>query len=171
MRKQGGFTLVELMVVVSITILLLAWGVPSYSSWKKKHEVENQVFQLYSDLQFARMNAYSHKAVSGIWWNAGTSLTSYQIRSDKDGDQAINDSGGYVQIGNTVTSKYTIGITTPSGSTDSVTFDGRGFLVSPTPPPVVFYISPNYGAANDCVEVSSTRITVGKKNGSTCSPK
>ncbi len=166
MRKQSGFTLVELMVVVSITILLLAWGVPSYSSWKKKHEVENQVFQLYSDLQFARMNAYSHKIASGICWAGGTSLTSYTIRSDSNDNGQIDDSGGFTQIGNGVTSKYTI---TSNVSETSVTFDGRGFLSPNTP--VMFYISPNYGAANDCVGVSSTRITVGKKNGSTCSPK
>ena len=65
MKKERGFTLVELMVVVSITVLLLAWGIPSYSTWKKKHDIENQMVQLYSDLQFGRMTAYGRQSRIG----------------------------------------------------------------------------------------------------------
>lgn len=68
MKKESGFSLVELMVVVSITMLLLAWGVPSFNTWNKKHNIENQMVQLYSDLQFGRMTAYGRKVVSGIFW-------------------------------------------------------------------------------------------------------
>ena len=71
MKKESGFTLVELMVVVSITVLLLTWGIPSYSTWKKKHDIENQMVQLYSDLQFGRMTAYGSKVVSGVCWGTG----------------------------------------------------------------------------------------------------
>ncbi len=71
MKEESGFTLVEVMVVVSITVLLLAWGVPSYSTWNKKHNIENQMVQLYSDLQFARMTAYGSKVVSGVYWGTG----------------------------------------------------------------------------------------------------
>lgn len=162
MKKQGGFTLVELMVVVSITVLLLAWGVPSYSTWKKKHEVENQILKLYGDLQVARMTAYSHKVLSGIWWGGGTSLTSYDVGSDANNDGNVDNSSSKY----TIASKYTI---TSTVDQTSVTFDGRGFLNPNTS--VIFYISPNYGSVTDCVGVSSTRITVGKKNGSACSPK
>ena len=76
MKKESGFTLVELMVVVSITVLVLAWGIPSYSTWKKKHDIENQMVQLYSDLQFGRMTAYGSKVVSGVCWGTGASITS-----------------------------------------------------------------------------------------------
>ena len=65
MKKESGFTLVELMVVVAITVLVLAWGIPSYSTWRTKHDIENQMVQLYSDLQFGRMTAYGRKVVSG----------------------------------------------------------------------------------------------------------
>ena len=68
MKKESGFTLVELMVVVSITVLLLAWGIPSYSTWNTKHDIENQMVQLYSDLQFGRMTAYGSKVVGGVLW-------------------------------------------------------------------------------------------------------
>ena len=76
MKKESGFTLVELMVVVSITVLLLAWGIPSYSTWKTKHDIENQMVQLYSDLQFGRMTAYGRKVVSGVCWGTGGTIPS-----------------------------------------------------------------------------------------------
>ena len=74
MKKESGFTLVELMVVVSITVLVLAWGIPSYSTWRTKHDIENQMVQLYSDLQFGRMTAYGRKVVSGVFWGTGGTI-------------------------------------------------------------------------------------------------
>jgi prepilin-type N-terminal cleavage/methylation domain-containing protein len=165
MKKERGFTLVELMVVVSITMLLLAWGVPSYSSWKKKHDVENQMVQLYSDLQFGRMTAYGGKVVSGVYWGGGPSITSYQIRSDANNNLIIDDSVDK-QIGATVSPKYAI---TASVNQQSVSFDGRGFL-SPANP-ITFSVSPAFGAAMDCVAVSSTRIILGKMNAGNCATK
>ncbi len=164
MKEEGGFTLVELMVVVAITVLLLSWGLPSYSSWKKKHDIESQMVQLYGDLQFVRMSAYGSKAVSGVYWGGGSSLTSYEIRSDANSNSIIDDSVDK-KVGATVTPKYAI---TPSVDQQSVSFDCRGFL-SPANP-LTFYVAGSSGAAIDCVEVSGTRITLGKMNG-TCMPK
>ncbi len=166
MKKQGGFTLVELMVVVSICMLLLAWGVPSYSSWKKKHDIENQMVQLYSNLQFGRMTAYSGKLASGVWWGGGASITSYQVRSDANNNGVIDDTGVDTQIGAAVSPKYAI---TPSVNQNSVSFDGRGFLDPANP--ITFSVSSTSGAAIDCVAVSSTRITLGKMNAGNCAPK
>jgi prepilin-type N-terminal cleavage/methylation domain-containing protein len=165
MKKQGGFTLVELMVVVSITVLLLAWGIPSYSSWKKKHDIENQMVQLYSDLQFGRMTAYGGKVVSGVWWGGGTNIASYQIRSDANNNGVINDNVDK-QIVAVVSPKYAI---TASVNQQSLSFDGRGFL-SPANP-ITFSVSSASGAAIDCVAASSTRIILGKMKAGNCAPK
>jgi prepilin-type N-terminal cleavage/methylation domain-containing protein len=168
MKKEGGFTLVELMVVVSIAVLLLAWGLPSYSSWKKKHDVENQMVQLYSDIQFGRMTAYSGKVVSGVWWGGNTPFASYQIRSDANNNGTIDDTGVDTQIGATVSPKYAI---TSSAAQNSVSFDGRGFWSPSGPNPITFSVAPSFGAAVDCVTVSSTRVTLGKMTAGSCAPK
>lgn len=180
MKKQSGFTLVELMVVASITVLLLAWGVPSYHSWKKKHDIENQMVQLYSDLQVGRMTAYSRKAASGVYWGTGASIattTSYQIRYDADNDGIIDNDSTSPNPIKAAAIKYPIAVSTGTGnpSQNSVIFDGRGFL-SPIPPAVTaydvtFYVTPNSGAAIDCVAVSSTRVILGKMNGVNCARK
>lgn len=176
MKKEHGFTLVELMVVVSILVLLLAAAVPAYSTWKKKHDIETQMVQLYSDLQFARMYAYSSKVVSGVYWGGGTSISSsnpYQIRYDASVplNNSIDDSVD-VTIGNPVIPKYPI--TCPAQN--SVSFDGRGFLninaaAGDPANTVTFYVSPSYSASMDCVSVSSTRVILGKMSGGNCAPK
>jgi prepilin-type N-terminal cleavage/methylation domain-containing protein len=172
MKEERGFTLVEMMVVVSITVLLLAWAVPSYSTWKKKHDIENQMIQLYSDLQFGRMTAYGNKVVSGILWGGGASFSSYQIMTDTTNQGFISSNS--TQIGATVHVGLKVPpiIAAPANQSD-VMFDGRGFLYSSagTPPPITFYVTPSSGAAMDCVAVTSTRITLGKMNGGSCSPK
>jgi type IV fimbrial biogenesis protein FimT len=166
MKEERGFTLVELMVVISITALLLAWGMPAYSTWKEKHDIENEIVQLYSDLQFARMTAYGNKVLTGVWWGGGANIAAYQIISDADGDGAIGNSSGDTEIGAGVTAKYSI---TSTVSQNSVSFDGRGFLNPPNP--TSFYIASSSGAASDCVSVSLTRINVGKWDGTSCNPK
>jgi prepilin-type N-terminal cleavage/methylation domain-containing protein len=182
MRKNKGFTLVELMVVVSIMALLLSWGIPAYGTWKKKHDVESQITKLYNDLQFTRLTAYSQKVITGVCWTnntAGTtSFTSYE--TVKDGDN-----------NNTITNNYDPSATSPSGSVLSIvhskysinsssqlanlSFDGRGFVNNsdPLPPtlPLTFSITSSLGANPDCVIVSYTTISVGKMTNGTCTPK
>ncbi len=159
--------MIEVMVVVGLSVLLLSWGLPAFSSWKNKHDIENQVLRLYSDLQFARMTAYSRKVVAGVWWGGGTSLGSYQIRIDGNNDGDVDDTlGTDVQLGATENSQWPI---TASVNQPSVSFDGRGFL-SPDQP-LSFRVSSSTGVSIDCVDVSTTRVIVGKWNGATCSPK
>ena len=159
MKGQPGFTLVELMVVISIAALLLTWGMPAFSTWKQKHDVESEMVQLYSDLQYARMNAFSNKVATGIWWDA---QGAYHIAPGTISAQgAVNLNG--TQIGATVTPKYAV-----QGQA-TVSFDPRGFLDPNNA--ATFLISPSHGAATDCVSVSLTMISLGKNNGGTCNPQ
>jgi prepilin-type N-terminal cleavage/methylation domain-containing protein len=178
MKKQDGFTLVELMVVVSITMILLAWGVPSFKTWNNKHGIENQMVQLYSDLQFGRMTGYGNKVVSGVYWGTGAKITGgYQIRYDNSSNPVANSiEGAVIQIGNTVYPKYPINVlVTPNQTLNSVSFDGRGFLntVNEVNPATnfTFSVSETCGAAMDCVVVTPTKITLGKMTAGTCQPK
>ncbi len=177
MKKEGGFTLIELMVVIAIVVILLSWAVPRYSNWKAKHDIENQILQLHSDIQLARMTAYSRKVVSGIWWGGGANFSQYQIRCDGndvlnpgtwvDTNTSIDDAlgaGGDTQLGAAVQSKAPI---VPSAAVNSVAFDGRGFSTNS----LTFSIANTIGAALDCVQVDSTRIFMGKMNAGNCTPR
>ena len=96
MSGRDGFSLVELIVVIVIFGFFMALGSPAFSTWQKKHTVEDQIEKLYSNLQFARMKAYAEKVTWGVWWGATTSSTTtsfnrYEIRRDKNLDGDITD--------------------------------------------------------------------------------
>jgi type IV fimbrial biogenesis protein FimT len=57
MKKQRGFTLVELMVVVAIAAVLIAMAVPSFTGLIKSNQVSSVVNTFMSDVRFARSEA------------------------------------------------------------------------------------------------------------------
>lgn len=61
-----GFSLLEILVVVTIVGILSTIGVLNFSSWQKKSLVERHVKELYADVQGARMNAIYTKTRQGV---------------------------------------------------------------------------------------------------------
>ena len=57
LRGKAGFTLTEMMVVVSIVGLLSALAVPNYLDWNRKYQLKNEVSNLNGYLGVARMIA------------------------------------------------------------------------------------------------------------------
>jgi type IV fimbrial biogenesis protein FimT len=57
MKRQSGFTLTELMVVVAIVAILLAVGVPSYRYITTSYRMSSEVNGLLGDLMYARGEA------------------------------------------------------------------------------------------------------------------
>jgi type IV fimbrial biogenesis protein FimT len=62
MKVSAGFTLVELMVVITIVAMLLALGVPSYRYVTNSNRVSAEVNTLLGDLMFARSEAIKEGA-------------------------------------------------------------------------------------------------------------
>jgi len=77
-RGESGFTLVELMVTVSISAILLAVGVPSFASFTLSQRVSAASSDVSSMLTFARSEAIKRNAnvvvtqKSGGWQNGWT---------------------------------------------------------------------------------------------------
>ncbi len=57
MKVSAGYTLVELMVVITIVAILISVGVPSYRYVTNSNRVSAEVNSLLGDLQFARSEA------------------------------------------------------------------------------------------------------------------
>ena len=57
MRRNTGFTLIELMTVIAIVAILTALAAPSFSGLTAKKRVEGALTELTTDLQFARSEA------------------------------------------------------------------------------------------------------------------
>ena len=94
MRKDSGFTLMEIMVVIGIVGILSAIAIPSYIQWMPKHRVGNAARTVMSTLEFARINAVKTNADVAVifdWANerltvdsGGTTLRTRQMPNDVD---------------------------------------------------------------------------------------
>ncbi len=57
MRKNSGFTLIELMIVVVVLVILAAVSVPIFLSWLPEYRLRGAADDLYAHLQHAKMRA------------------------------------------------------------------------------------------------------------------
>jgi len=60
-KQQAGFTLIELIVVMTIIGTLLAMASLGFNSWQKKYNVEAQVKQMVQDINEYRVTAMTRK--------------------------------------------------------------------------------------------------------------
>lgn len=78
MARTRGFTLPELLIVVTVLAVLMAAGLPSMAEFVRNQRVKTASFDLFSTLVFARSEAITRNAavkmepVSGAWTNGWT---------------------------------------------------------------------------------------------------
>ena len=76
---QGGFTLIELIIVIAIVAILITVGVPSMREWIANQKVRGSANDLQFDLSYARSEAVKRNAnvvlvPSGAAWADGWSV-------------------------------------------------------------------------------------------------
>jgi type IV fimbrial biogenesis protein FimU len=112
MRKQSGFTILELMVVICIVAILSAIAIPNYLAWLPKQRLRNASSELRANMQHARLAAVQANESCTVSFNL------------------MNDSYTIPCLNKTIRlSEYDASLTLGVGQgTDSITFTSRGMI-------------------------------------------
>lgn len=79
-RRRRGFTLIELVVVIAIMMILMAWGLPVFANQSRERALYNAGLQLQQDLRLAQEIAITTRVERSVVFDtiAGTYTFPYR---------------------------------------------------------------------------------------------
>jgi type IV fimbrial biogenesis protein FimT len=136
MKRQAGFTLTELLVVVAIIAILLAIGVPSYRYVTNSSRMSAEINGLLGDLQFARAEAIKEgQPVSLCVSSNGTTCSGSTNWQNgwivfPDPNQNVTPAAGSILRQQSAFTGTTPDTLSPNTAVSSVSFNRDGFAQS-----------------------------------------
>jgi type IV fimbrial biogenesis protein FimT len=90
MSDAKGFTMLELLVVVVVFGIVASLAVPNFLSWMANYNIRSAADELYSNMQFARINAVKQNKDWAVVFDTVNGM--YYVCSDNgDGDWTTLD--------------------------------------------------------------------------------
>ena len=137
MKRQGGFTLLELMITLAVAALLLSVGVPSFRGVVMDNRLVTDANLLVTSVKMARSAAVRHQRTATVCasanfdaavptcsastdWSAG-----WIVWVDKDRD-AATDANEIISVFGPINSTSTLSSTSAS----AFSYDARGFALT-----------------------------------------
>jgi type IV fimbrial biogenesis protein FimT len=129
--RGGGFTLVELIVTLTVAGILSTFAIPQFFQIIRAQGISSQVNEFVTDINFARSEAIKRAVNIGVCpgtttagctgtWNGG-----YIVFVDADGDNAWSAGETVLRAREALASGYAI---TASATTPIIVFSGSGAL-------------------------------------------
>ena len=154
MKIEGGFTLVELVVVIGLITLVALMATLNFSRWTAKSTVEGYTKEIYSLLMKARNDATNTNELRLVDLTANR----LEIGTDPDENMLIESSD---HLAAKDFARYAI-----AADVSPFTFNRRGLtqnnLIRITGYPA------NTNPAMDCIAISATRLNIGLMTGGNC---
>lgn len=154
MKTARGFTIVEIIVVLTIMFILMVLATRSWNRMTIKSAVEGQTKTLFSDLMNVRMEAFYAKRDRSVVIDG----TNFKVYSSS------------VTSGNPVLTKSFLYNFKPTGA-NTITFDTSGMVNGSQNSLCVDAFGTlleSSDAAVDSLVISQARINLGKRTGVTC---
>lgn len=135
-QQDSGFSIVEVMVVISLIAILSAIAVPNYIGWLPKYRLSTSARDVLSDLEYARATAI--KANASVIVEFDTVNNTYRLWVDNG---ALTNKDNWIQDGDerTLRSRSTapgISLTTANfNGSPRIRFTGNGIPEVQTVPP------------------------------------
>ena len=128
MKKNSGFTLMEVMVTVGIIAIMSAIAIPNVISYLPKHRLNGGARDVYSAMQYARLRAVKEKTPVSINFNPGAN--SFRVFIDDVTTNGVFEAGetelktGNMPVDvNMISAAFSMNGPWPGNATG---FDGRG---------------------------------------------
>jgi prepilin-type N-terminal cleavage/methylation domain-containing protein len=188
MKREHGFTLMELMITIVILCILLGLAIPGFSSWLPKYRLRGAARDIYSNLQLAKMTAVKDRNRCKVLFDVANSR--YQVSSVSSGPNGtFGDADDVTVTLKTVNfSEYGSGVGYGNGSAtggvggagfdngvtfeeDGIVFDSRGMVFKPSGPATTadgyVYLRNNKNSAYAVGALTSGVILIRRWTGST----
>lgn len=91
MTRNRGFSLIELMIAITIVVLLILMALPSYSQWLTNTRIRNAAESIHNGLQFARNEAVQRN--TNVRFELGASGADWTVCVLPSGKTSCADAG------------------------------------------------------------------------------
>jgi len=162
MKREQGFTLIELMITIIILSVLLGLAIPGFSRWLPNYRLRGAARDLYSNLQLAKSGTIKDRANWAVEFPGGNI---YRLVSGGVVHKTVSlpDYGSGVSFGPGSSTPPAVANAVTADSANPIVFNSRGFTTNNAP--VFAYMTNNRNTSYAVGTLVSGAVVLKKWNG------